>query len=383
MRRKKTRTPTFDQAFDQLVTEISQFEQTFAESTSSLLPKKRKTLAQLQTKNLRPAFHKSVLRSLTMKKEKEDEKLAYKGERCSSPETDRKAAGIPHRLPILPVSRLGPGCYNTQTQRLSPAGLFLRAPRFPMTYQEKIETYQPHVRELTPEEKRELSLRIRDNISAVKRYTPEERLKTLQSKAALEESRSSLTRLLRTEIVESTRRRREEDLDNKLRRFQWRMKADEISKGKNRWAGLVCAVSALSLWMRKHAVRKVTCTQALHERSQRVLKLLLQVSTCVGKICVRLRHRRRLCALAVLRRLCPFVARWTIAHRKALLERIALTIESSISQDIIYGVIARWKRRVSDITGGDDPAQRENVAAPTKAAQAPDGEPMGKVRTEQ
>jgi hypothetical protein len=91
------------------------------------------------------------------------------------------------RLPSLPPSRLGPGSYNTQqNMRVTHSIFFEKAPRFPMTYREKLLNYRPSARELSPSERKELAQRIKENIDALKRYTPVERLKTVREQAALE-----------------------------------------------------------------------------------------------------------------------------------------------------------------------------------------------------
>jgi hypothetical protein len=246
-----------------------------------------------------------------------------------------------HRLPLIRPSRLGPGTYKAETTRSPLVTSFEKAPRFPATFQERIASYRPHIRQLSLGEKKEVALRIQTNIAAIKRYTPDERLKTLHEKAEMEEVRLSLTRSFRTELACIIRQKREENLKNKIRRFEWRMNPTAIFNGKKRWIGVICGLSAIRTWQNRFFHRKI-----LHIRSEKVLKFLVLICISIGKIRIILRRNRRNRAFSTLRKLIPFIAQWRINNRKKLAERIAAAFESCISQQIIYKLIVLWKRRV-------------------------------------
>lgn len=249
------------------------------------------------------------------------------------------------RLPSLPPSRLGPGSYNTQQiTRVTHSIYFEKAPRFPMSYREKLANYRPSARELSPEERKELAQRIQENIQAVKRYTPVERLKAVKQHAALELSRSHLTRTLHQELKFARKQRLISELEAKQRRFEWRMRPTEISLGKHIWCGLFTALSLIHKWDCKYISRK-----KLHKRSQKILKFLLLMTISVGKICMIVRKKRRKTAFATLKLIVPFLIRWKTKHKAKLREQIATTLENCTAQVAIYQLIATWKRRIVSI----------------------------------
>lgn len=318
-----SRQKILEQSYDALVTEISQFERSF-HSFKSL--KRGKTL---QTPSpyidIQPPFHRRSLK------------------RPQLSETSQEVV-LQHRLPVLVTSRLGPGYYQPEASRSPAQTSFDTAPRFPASFQERIAAYHPHVRELSFDERRHISHRIQSNIQAVKRFTPDQKRQSLQKKAELEQTRLSLTRSFHLELTNNLRKQREENLENKLRRFEWRMNPEMVWKGKKRWVGVICALNSCNLLKNRFAKRKI-----LHEKSQKILKFLLLVSMTIGKIRVTLKENRRKKAFCALKRLIPFISRWRISHRRRLIERIDLIIESCISQHAIYKLIVIWKSRVSDI----------------------------------
>lgn len=316
-----SRKKVLDQTYEALVTEISQFEHSFNSSKSLL---RGKTFIETTPYlDVQPAYVRRSLRRPKL--------------RADSP----NEVSLLHRLPLIAPSRLGPGSYQAETTRTALVASFEKAPRFPVTFQERIATYRPHVRQLSSGERKEVALRIQTNIAAIKRYTPDERLKTLREKAAMEETRLSLTRSFRTELASLTHRKREEDLQTKLRRFQWRMNPAAISKGKRKWVGLFCGFSAMSKWQSRFISRKI-----LHLRSEKVLKFLLVMCISIGRIRLLVSRNRRKKAFATLRKLVPFLTHWRRKHRKELVERVAETLEMATSRQTIYKLIGLWKRRV-------------------------------------
>lgn len=315
------RKKNFDQSYDTLVTEITQFEHSFNSSKSLL---RGKTFLETSPYlDVQPCARHSLRRP----------KL-----RTDSPQD----IVLMHRLPLLAPSHLGPGTYKAETLRSPLVPSFEKAPRFPATFQERIASYRPHIRQLSSGEKKEVAQRIQTNIAAVKRYTPDERLKTLHEKAEMEEMRISLNRSFRTELAGIIRQKREENLKNKIRRFEWRMNPTVVVKGKKRWIGVLCGLSAIRTWQNRFFHRKI-----LHIRSEKVLKFLVLICISIGRIRIILQRNRKNRAFSTLRKLVPFIAQWRIKHRQKLAERITATIEVCISQQIIYKLIVLWKRRVT------------------------------------
>jgi nitrate reductase gamma subunit len=114
--------------------------------------------------------------------------------------------------------------------------------------------------------------------------------------------------------------RLEAEIEAKQRRFEWRMRPAEISKGKGMWCGLMCALGLMEKWNQRYVMRK-----KLHKRSQKVLKFLLLMAITVGKICRILRKKRRNVAFAVLKKLIPFVYRWHSQFRRRIREKVGTT----------------------------------------------------------
>ena len=317
-----SRKKNLDQSYDTLVTEITQFEHSFNSSKSLL---RGKTFIETSPYlDIQQPYARHSLRRPKL--------------RADSPPQDTV---LMHRLPLLAPSRLGPGTYKAETLRSPLVASFEKAPRFPATFQERIASYRPHIRQLSSGEKKEVALRIQTNIAAIKRYTPDERLKTLHEKAEMEEIRLTLTRSFRTEMASIIRQKREENLKNKIRRFEWRMNPIAIVNGKKRWIGVICGLSAVRTWQSRFFHRKI-----LHIRSEKVLKFLVLICISIGRIRIILMRNRRNRAFCTLRRLIPFIAQWRIKNRQKLAERIAASIEVCISQQIIYKLIVLWKHRV-------------------------------------
>ena len=168
-------------------------------------------------------------------------------------------------------------------------------------------------------------------------------MKTLRERAAIKESRCQLSRTQKFEIVMAVRKRREEEMEVKQRRFEWRMSAEEISAGKKRWSGLVTAVGMVAGWMEEEGAAHPVIG---------ILKLLLLLAICVGKISITVKTKRRARSYIILNKLSPYVRRWARRHRRKLAELISTHIENSISQDTMCRIIVTWKRRVVRIQRG-------------------------------
>ena len=169
-RKKRSRAPTVSAVLESLTTDLTQLEQTLDDSATFLLHRPRKTLiTELVSESHSPRLLRKAFRSKSLdKKAKKKESVVARphgsltARMPGSPEGQfhQKAVGMLNRLPTLPPSRLGPGSYNTNPMRASHVVHFETAPRFPMTYQEKLATYRPHAHALTPDERKEITHRI-------------------------------------------------------------------------------------------------------------------------------------------------------------------------------------------------------------------------------
>lgn len=245
---------------------------------------------------------------------------------------------ILNRFPPVLMRHLGPGCYNLESKPPARKQSFSPVPRFPAL--EEGLRLLPHS-PATPQSKHEAAARIRKHISAMDDFKPGNLRLKLQEKAIREDFRAHVSRLARKEIEESNRKRHLEDLNEKFRRHEWRLRAEEISDCKRRWAAVLFYISSLHYWSHKQAWR-----HRLHQRSQGVLKFLLLMALCVGKILYKLRQKRYKRALVKLRRLTPAISRWLSRHKARMRESIAETVERSLSMAVFYQIIASWKRRI-------------------------------------
>jgi hypothetical protein len=194
---------------------------------------------------------------------------------------------------------------------------------------------------VTPKGKHEVAARIRQHVSAIEDYKPVNLKLKLQEKALKDDFRATISRLARKEIEESTKKRHLDELNEKFRRYEWRLRTEEISDCKRRWCALLFYISSLHYWNRKRTWRS-----GLHQRSQGILKFLLLMALSVGKITHKLRQRRYKKALVKLRRLTPMMSRWISRHKSKMRESIAETVERSLSMAVFYQIIASWKRRI-------------------------------------
>ena len=260
--------------------------------------------------------------------------------RSISPIDKPKPADIVHlnlsRFPPVVTEHLGPGCYNLDHKPTARKQSFSPVPRFP-TLEEGLRMI-PHS-PVTP--KQEVAARIRQHTSAMEDYKPINLKLRQQEKALKEDFRANISRLARKEIEESTKKRHLDDLNEKFRRYEWRLRTEEISDCKRRWCALLFYISSLHYWNHKRTWRS-----SLHQRSQGILKFLLLMALSVGKISHTLRQRRYKKALVKLRRLAPIMGRWICNHKSRMRESIAETVERSLSMAVFYQIIANWKRRI-------------------------------------
>ena len=226
--------------------------------------------------------------------------------------------------------------------RLSPLLPRESPPRFPpITVREKLAAYKPSIRALSPDEILQVSQRIRSNISKARTYTPTARAAAAKAQALKEVTRSALIRTARNELHVQKQRRREEELQGKTRRFEWRRNAEEVAKGKVMWVGGIAALGVLGRWRRKMDTRK-----ALHCRSKGLLLWLLGLARTCGKFCRSVKLKREKRAFKTLERLRPYLKRCRAALKLRKAEIIAKIIENHLSREVLTRLIVLWKAKV-------------------------------------
>ena len=260
----------------------------------------------------------------------------------TSPECKTEpSCAILNRFPRVLMDHLGPGYYNLDIKPTTRKQSFSPVPRF-NTLDEGLRSI--HKSSVTPQGKSTVTARTRKHISAIDDFKPHNFRLKIQEKALKEEFRMNVTKLARKEIEEQEKKRHLEDLKEKFRRHEWRLRGLEISACKRRWSALFFYISSVTFWAHKQVWRK-----QLHLRSQKVLKFLLLVSLAIGKITHTLRKRRIHRAMMVLRKLAPIVGKWLKKRKETMREKIAETVERSLSNAVFYQIIASWKRRIVQI----------------------------------
>lgn len=213
----------------------------------------------------------------------------------------------------------------------------MRSPSEPMSKAQR----RIRLQELAAEQQRAQLLRILEQTGTLDRYKPDYIRQQLREKAARDDFRAVIVRLAKLEICNSRKSKHMEVLQDKLRRHDWRQRAGEISQGKRIWTGLVVYFGTMEIILEKLERRK-----ELHVRSKGILKFLLIMAITVGKIQVKVKRKRYKHAFSVIHRIAPFLMRWRRRHQVKMRERIAVFVETSLSQDVFYKIIASWKARL-------------------------------------
>lgn len=245
-------------------------------------------------------------------------------------------------LPATPTAIPVKWTFESEAVRLSPLLPRESPPRFPpITIREKLAAYKPSIRALSPEEIHQVAQRIQSNISKARTFTPTARIQAAKAQASREVTRLALRRAARNAIWSNRLRKRQEDLQAKTRRLEWRRNAGEVEKGREMWAGGMVALGVLGRWRLKMVTRK-----ALHSRAKGLLLWLLGVSQTCGKLRRSLQLKREKRAFETLRSLLPYINRRKKAIKAQKAEILADILETHLSREVLRRLIVVWKARV-------------------------------------
>ena len=114
----------------------------------------------------------------------------------------------------------------------------------------------------------------------------------IAKKGAQKAVKMTITRMAKSGLLESTKFRRQQALEDKFRRFEWRMHREEVVDVQKRW--IVAAVFAGVVTV---AFRKFESRKRLHIRSHEALVFLTRMSITLGKL------RRKLTGVRIKRSL--------------------------------------------------------------------------------
>ena len=152
--------------------------------------------------------------------------------------------------------------------------------------------------------------------------------------------------MVKLNLQANTTERRRAALEEKFRKFEMRTRKEEMKEVQKVWVAAITYAGSVLVFHHKFENRKVPPTQALHIRSESALKFLTLTCLCVGVILRKRSAIRKRRALVVLRRLSPYVAKWTIRKRKQCREEIASFFEKAMTQDVVYQLMRRWVRNL-------------------------------------
>ena len=188
--------------------------------------------------------------------------------------------------------------------------------------------------------------KILQRTGSLDKYKPEIVHQSIKIKAVKDDLHACEIRNAKQEIYTQKLQRTLEEVQTKARRYEWRQRARDIMEGKKRWTGVLYYMNTVRWWHDKFVRRRVMSIQALHARSQAVLKFLLVMTISVGKIAAKVKEMRRKKAYQELKRLIPYVRRWKARWLRARREHITEFIEDSLCKNTIYKLIVTWKTKV-------------------------------------
>lgn len=252
-------------------------------------------------------------------------------------------AEVPN-LPTTPTVIPAKWSFGPENMRLSTL-LPRESPRFPpITFREKIAAYKPSIRALSPEEIQQITQRIELNIAKARAYTPTARAEVARRRATDATTRSTLRRTVKKELHLEKQRRRVEEFEGKIRRFEWRRNAEEVGKGKEWWVGGLIALGVIGVWKGKMRARK-----ALHSRAKGLLLWLLAVAWTCGKLIRSVKLKRRKQALRTLRQLRPYLKRFKAALKLRKSELIADLLADNLNRKAFRRLIKLWKGKIEKL----------------------------------
>ena len=234
--------------------------------------------------------------------------------------------------PVLMTDKLGPGSYQIAVKKESSICRFSSAPRFPTNGLD----YIPRHRILTEEEKAAQRSRIKANRD-LESSRFEARKQRLEQQSLKRSVKMEITRMAHSGVLESTKWRRQQALDDKFRRYEWRVRIDEVREVQKSWLWMLVYAGWLQTMWVKCMYRK-----ELHRKSRKALRFLTLLSRCIGIVILKVKEIRLRRSYAMLQRHIPHMKRWLKARKEQHRQLIAHVTEHGLTQELIFQLMIRW-----------------------------------------
>mmetsp|Transcript_10996 Transcript_10996/g.21532 ORF Transcript_10996/g.21532 Transcript_10996/m.21532 type:complete len:498 (-) Transcript_10996:177-1670(-) len=234
-------------------------------------------------------------------------------------------------------SQLGPGKYEYVAESPASAFKFSLSPRFDNSFTDKVNTFVMS----NPYTKKGGTVLNTDYKEKINDFKPERRRQLITQAAKVREHKIEATQRTKTALMEHRRLLKEQTLQSKFQKFEWRMNKPELRAVFKSWSIVAVALGCLKI-----VDFRLVEYKEYKAKIKFLLTLFFNVSKFVGKF---LTIRRTLAvrrSYIVMRRLrIPMrkkVAKMKLRKAKVLAE----TLEEYSSGNVIFKLMLKWKRSI-------------------------------------
>ncbi|CAG9318086.1 unnamed protein product [Blepharisma stoltei] len=243
-------------------------------------------------------------------------------------------------------SHLGPGRYYHAPNASGPSFEFSRSSRFQdqANLSHDISQFLKQRQQLFEEKE---TKKIEEN-KDMRKYSPDQKILRAKSMSRRQRARSDIARQAKNCIYEAVKKDRQEQLAEKFKKLDMRMRKNEVFKVRLSWIAIFTMFGSANV-IRVKLKRKIQ----LRRRAMATLKWLRQVSKCVGKIAILGRKIRRIRANRVLQfHLVNRAKRWLKKRRERNMNTIVNMIETSITSSVMLKTMFSWQQKLYAIQRG-------------------------------
>lgn len=248
-----------------------------------------------------------------------------------------------NRFPKPLRQKIGPGYYYNSEVLPDAGNAFGFAPRFAESLGDKISSYHAKIVGPTAKERQVIAKRMRANTN-LSLYRPQVKLEIMKRKSQLMAVREQLTRDVKESMAKHETEARLKKLQLKESKLELRLRKDEVIEISRGWLTLIGVVGC-AFTSYKYALNR----KRLHYRSSKVLKFLLIMAVCCGKIKVWLRKRRAKMALVKLQPIRFYTKLWVQSRRTILSNMVTDNIENSLTRNMLMRLMFDWSSRLKQL----------------------------------
>ena len=168
-------------------------------------------------------------------------------------------------------SMLGPGTYTVALPKDSVEFKFSSVPRFFESFKERMEStlyseYQPRYRRKSIEERESEKLRFEAN-KDLSKYTPAQRRKSLEDQRTQRDLQIAIANQTKETIFQAEKMRRRIAYEEKMQKYQFRMRKDELAEMQTAWfiaamfASMLCDVHRGYAQLKVNVIAGITCEE--------------------------------------------------------------------------------------------------------------------------